>query len=82
MVETRPRPIEVPKTGSKLPDSDAYVLEAHRGENGNINVLLFLPGQQFTPFATGVLVTRNMWNWGHYFDVINDAVTDFLERTD
>jgi hypothetical protein len=70
----------VPKTGSKLDDSDAYVLEAHRDDAGNITVLLLTPGT-VQPFATGLYVGNGQWNWGHYFDNVNDALYDYMERT-
>jgi hypothetical protein len=69
----------VPRTGAYLPAQDAYILEAHKSENGNIVVLLFLPNAGHDHFATGVF-TGNGWMWGAYFKVVNDAVYDYLER--
>lgn len=72
--------LEVPKTGAKLDDADAFVLEAHRAANGNIFLLLFLPNNKSSHFATGMYVGKGQWLFGHYFQIINEAVADFLER--
>lgn len=80
MPKVTPPTLEVPKAGSSLQEIPAYVLEAHKNQDGNIIVLLLLP---FTvqPFASGILVAPSEWVWGRYFDNVNEALSDYLERT-
>ena len=73
--------LEVPKTGTKLGlNENVYVLEAHRAENGNIYVLLLIP-HSFQPFCVGLYVGQGSWHNGHYFDNVNEALYDYMERT-
>jgi len=74
--------IEVPKTGDLISENvngKAYVLEAHRKGNGNVFVLLFLPNAGRHKFATGLYVGSG-WVSGHYFENVNEALYDWLER--
>lgn len=74
--------LEVPEVGTSITPAGgdaAYVLEAHQQENGNIYVLLLLPNNKITHFATG-LFAGNGWMLGRYFDTVNEALSDFLER--
>lgn len=78
----RQEELAVPKEGTLLRKNNAFVLEAHRSEkNGNIYMLLFLPNNT-QHFATAILTEPNGgWMHGHYFDNINEALSDFMERT-
>lgn len=72
--------LEVPKEGTLLATHNAFVLEGHRAKNGNIHVLLFLPNNM-QHFATGIYIGPAGWISGHYFDNVNEALSDFLERS-
>jgi hypothetical protein len=72
----------VPKTGTQLGSSFAYVLEAHQLENGNITALLLTPNAA-QPFVSAIVTDtmKGEWMWGHYFDNVNEALSDYMERT-
>ena len=60
-----------------------WILDTHRSQrNGDLIGLMMVP-YIAQPFVTCIITDINKGTWvsGHYFDVINEAVADFLERS-
>lgn len=78
---------EVPKIlGFKLKDlrghslgSGTTIIQVERNSRENFVVLGVVRGTA-QPFFTGLLQPGGGWISGHYFDDINEAVSDWLER--
>jgi len=58
----------------------AFILEVGTQKNGNVLALMFLPHNKAHHFAVGVLVNKESWMWGHYFEDVNAALYEWMER--